>query len=311
MAAESASAVETCDRIYATVKLVGQDVEKVQVITEEARKLHRLIKRTELLVSDLQPYCKPGLAVWATLKVRVAGTGRPLWPRRRLVGCRHLMLPRVWVSAARGLPPWRSERVCITVIVRCVGDWAGRCVLVCVMRQEVESVLNDIRTILFQIYAKGSLATYLQAGECRRACGLPRRAHAHVRSSAQSSCALAGASPTAGCPAALLSAFALTHAPAAGPEACGSRHLTVPSRFRPRACVCTRARRQGPGQAARHDAEAGHRDWHGGDGGHRAASGDNGAAGVATAPAADHELRACPAPRASADGIQSGGEPPR
>lgn len=52
---------DVCNRIYALVKLLSQEVDNCSgSISEEARKVYRMCKRVELIVSDLEPYAKVG-----------------------------------------------------------------------------------------------------------------------------------------------------------------------------------------------------------------------------------------------------------
>lgn len=52
---------DVCNRIYVLVKLLSQEVDNCSgSISEEARKVYRICKRVELIVSDLQPYAKVG-----------------------------------------------------------------------------------------------------------------------------------------------------------------------------------------------------------------------------------------------------------
>lgn len=57
------STKEFCDRIYGLVKLLSQEVENCPgSISEQARKIYRICKRVELIVSDLQPYARVSYA---------------------------------------------------------------------------------------------------------------------------------------------------------------------------------------------------------------------------------------------------------
>lgn len=48
--------LDVCGSIYGLVKAINAQVERMDMLREEARKLYRYIKRVEVLVSDLQPY---------------------------------------------------------------------------------------------------------------------------------------------------------------------------------------------------------------------------------------------------------------
>jgi len=44
--------------IYGVVRAIGQQVEDMDVLKDEGRRLYRFVKRTEMLVSEIQPFCQ-------------------------------------------------------------------------------------------------------------------------------------------------------------------------------------------------------------------------------------------------------------